>query len=68
MAVAERPMGFSLWVSGLLPNPSAGWSLLDSGNDRTALERQAKSMAIILERRRLVVCDGLEPPPWKPML
>jgi hypothetical protein len=68
MAVAERPMGFSLWVSGLLPSPSAGWSLLDSGNDRTALERQAKSMATILERRRLVVCDGLAPPPWKPML
>jgi hypothetical protein len=67
MAVAD-PAGYSLWVSCLLPNARPRWSLLHTGADREELERQAKSMAFLLERRRLVVMNGLEPPWWKPML
>ena len=68
MAVAERPKGFSLWVSTLLPDDGAQWSMLDSGTDRAALERQAKGLAGLLERRRLAVVEGVKPPHWKPML
>jgi hypothetical protein len=68
MAIAERFGRHSLWVSSLLPDNEARWFLLDAGSDRFALERQAKSLSAILERRRLTVAEGLEPPPWKPVL
>lgn len=67
-AIAERPRGFSLWLSTLLPDDRARWELLDSGYDRAALERQARSMAPLLQRRRLVVVEGLQPPRWRPRL
>jgi hypothetical protein len=68
MAVLERPSGYSLWVSSLLPSDSAQWSLLDSGPDRAALERQAKGLVGLLAQRRLAVVEGNGPPPWKPKL
>jgi hypothetical protein len=68
MAVAERPRGYSLWVSTLLPDDGAQWSLLDAGADRAALERQAKSLVGLLSQRRLAVVEGNGPPPWKPTL
>jgi hypothetical protein len=68
MAVLERPKGYSLWVSTLLPDDGARWELLDSSPDRTALERQAKGLVYVLNRRRLAVVEGSSPPAWKPVL
>lgn len=68
VTVADRPRNYSLWMSSLLPDHGARWELLDSGYDRAALERQARSMAPLLQRRRLVVVDGLQPPRWRPQL
>jgi hypothetical protein len=70
VAIVERPLGHSLWLSRLLPDPAAHWELLDSGPDRQALERQARSLLRVgaVNRRRIAVVDGLEPPPWKPIL
>lgn len=68
MAVAERFNSYSLWMSTLLPDHGARWELLDSSHDRAALERQARSLAPLLQRRRLVVADGSSPPRWRPTL
>jgi hypothetical protein len=68
MPVAERPRGYSLWLSTPLPSDTARWELLDSGYDRATLERQARSMAPLLQLRRLVVVEGLQPPRWRPQL
>ncbi len=69
MAIVERPLGHSLWLSSPLPDDQARWELLDSGPDRQALERQARSLLHCgaVNRRRIAVVDGLEPPPWKPV-
>ena len=69
MAVAERPLGHSLWISSVLPDPAPRWELLDSGPDRQALERQARSLMLCgaVSRRRIAVVDGPSPPPWKPL-
>lgn len=69
MVVLERPrQGYSLWVSSPLPDDKAQWSMLDSGADRAALERQAKGLASLFSGRRWAVVEGVKPPPWKPML
>jgi hypothetical protein len=68
MAVAERPNAFSLWMSTPLPSDHAQWSMLDSGADRAALERQAKGLASLFSGRRWAVVEGVKPPPCKPML
>ena len=68
MTVADRPLGFSLWMSGLLPNTQAGWELMASSDDRDELELRARSLRFVVERRRLVVMEGQQPPPWRPML
>lgn len=70
MTTAEQQLGHSLWLSSPLPDDQARWELLDSGPDRQALERQARSLLRIgaVNRRRIAVVDGLEPPPWKPVL
>lgn len=68
MPVADRPKGYSLWLSSPLPSDNARWELLDSGMDRLALERQAKGLAFMLSNRRIAIIDGQEPPRWKPML
>jgi len=66
----NRPpdISFSLWLSDPLPNDSAQWHLLDSGFDRNALERQARSMALLVTVRRIAVVEGQSPPQWPPKL
>ena len=68
--VLDRPsdIGFSLWLSDPLPSDSAQWHLLDSGSDRNALERQARSMALLVTVRRIAVVEGQSPPRWPPKL
>jgi hypothetical protein len=66
--VVDRPRGFSLWVSTVLPSDTARWELLDSGMDRLALERQAKGLAFMLQNRRIAIMDGQDPPSWRPQL
>jgi len=39
-------------VSEPLPKDFAQWHKLDSGPDRNALERQAKSLAVLMKQRR----------------
>jgi hypothetical protein len=70
MVLAEQQLGHSLWLSSLLPDDHARWELLDSSADRQALERQARSLLRIgaVAHRRIAVVDGLESPPWKPIL
>jgi hypothetical protein len=67
MAVLDRS-GFSLWVSPALPCDQPEWHKLDSGFDRNALERQARSLAPLMLNRRLLVVEGQEPPRWLPKL
>jgi hypothetical protein len=70
MAVLDRPIGsgFSLWVSEPLPKDFAQWHKLDSGPDRNALERQAKSLAALMKQRRFAIVEGQAQPPWAPKL
>jgi hypothetical protein len=68
MALMDRPMGFSLWISDVLPNPNASWSLLDTHVDRGVLERRKQSLLTLASSRRFAVVEGTEPPAWKPML
>jgi hypothetical protein len=67
MAVLDRS-GFSLWTSDALPSDTAQWHKLDSGSDRNALERQARSLQPLMLNRRLSVVEGQEPPRWVPKL
>jgi hypothetical protein len=68
MTVADRPLGYSLWLSGLLPNRLAGWELMALSHDRDELELRARSLRFVVERRRLVIIEGQEAPAWRPML
>jgi hypothetical protein len=68
MALMERSLGFSLWMSDVLPHPSPQWSLLDVDPDRNVLERRKNSLLILASRRRFVVIEGTERPWWKPVL
>jgi len=55
-------------VSEPLPKDFAQWHKLDSGPDRNALERQAKSLAVLMKQRRFAIVEGQAQPPWVPKL
>ena len=68
MAVLDRPQGYSLWMSTLLPSDNASWELMAVSNDHKELERAMQSLKHIAVRRRMAVVEGREPPRWQPKL
>lgn len=68
MAVLDRPQGYSLWMSSLLPSDNASWELMAVSDDYKELERAMQSLKFIAVRRRLAVMEGQNSPPWRPKL
>lgn len=57
MAVLERDNVWSLWALF-----EGSWSMLDSGPDRNALERQARSLQAVFATKTFMVMQGLQRP------
>jgi len=53
----DRPSAWSLW-SGT----GSSWSLLDTSPDRSALERQARSLQALFTNKQFIVVAGTQPP------
>jgi hypothetical protein len=51
------PSAWSLW-SGT----GSSWSLLDTSPDRSALERQARSLQALFTNKQFAVVAGTQPP------
>jgi len=57
MAVLERDNVWSLWSAN-----GAGWNLLDTSPDRSALERQARSLKAVFTTKTFMVVQGTSRP------
>lgn len=57
MAVLEQDNVWSLWALS-----ESSWSMLDSGPDRNALERQARSLQAVFATKTFMVMQGLQRP------
>jgi hypothetical protein len=53
----DSPFEWSLW-SGT----GSSWSLLDTSPDRSALERQARSLQALFTNKQFIVVAGTQPP------
>lgn len=60
------PIVFSLWASDTLPTEKPSWHLLETGEDRCALELRAKGLSFLFNSRRFSVVQGDKPPYWQP--
>jgi hypothetical protein len=56
-ALLDRPSAWSLWSGA-----GSAWSLLDTSPDRSALERQARSLQALFTNKQFVVVAGTQPP------
>lgn len=52
-----RPAAWSLFSGD-----GSSWSILDTSPDRSALERQAKSLQALFTNKRFIVVAGTQPP------
>ena len=52
-----RPAAWSLWSGN-----GSSWSMLDTSPDRSALERQARSLQALFTNKQFVVVPGTQPP------
>lgn len=57
MAVLDRDI-WSLWAQ----DKDGGWSMLNSGQDRNALERQASSLKPIFLHKTFIIVSGTNCP------
>ena len=51
------PSAWSLWSGA-----GSAWSLLDTSPDRSALERQARSLQALFTNKQFIVVAGTQPP------
>jgi hypothetical protein len=56
MAVLDRDV-WSLWAES-----GTDWTMLDSGPDRNALERQARSLKAVFTTKSFMVVQGMQGP------
>jgi hypothetical protein len=56
-AVLTKDAEWTLWAQG-----PGGWSWMDSGPSRDALERKAAGLRALFTNRRFVVCLGRDKP------
>jgi hypothetical protein len=68
MAVLDRPQGYSLWMSCLLPSDTPSWELMATSDNHHDLEQKQRALKPIAQRRRLAVVAGINPPRWEPKL
>lgn len=57
MAVLDRESVWSLWTS-----EGNGWALLDTSIDRSALDRQARSLMVLFTTKTFMVKEGTDRP------
>ena len=56
-SLLDRPSAWSLWSGA-----GSAWSLLDTSPDRSALERQARSLQALFTNKQFIVVAGTQPP------